>query len=137
MPYANLQDAQPTVIDIGEITRHFFEHSPINASKGYELLSDVSDDELEIFDFVIKETDLATQPGEGVWLSELQSKSSDRRVLIKAARYDDQRHPIIAMAVFDMNKSTAKHQAIESFALFANETGEGFTPIRFQTHTVA
>lgn len=137
MPYANPQDAQPKVIDIGEILRHFFEHSPINKSKGYELLNDVSDDELEMFDFMIEKSGLDARPTENVCLLELHSKSSNRKVLIKAARYDDQCHPIIAMAVFDKSKSTAEHQAIESFALFANETGEGFTPIRFQTHTVA
>ena len=134
MPYAN---PQPKPVDIGEILKHFFEHSPIDWSKGYELLGEVSDEELEFLDHVFKNTDLGgEQPTEGVFLAELRSKRSDRKVLLKVARYDDQHHPMIAMAVFGLKPHETQEEAIESFALFADEYGEGFAPIQFQTHTV-
>ncbi|MCH9027087.1 MAG: hypothetical protein IIA05_08240 [Proteobacteria bacterium] len=134
MPYANPQDTQPKAIDIGEILRHFFEHSPIDKSRGYELLNTVSDEELAIFHIVTEQTDLADQPTENCFMGELHSKRRGRNVIVKMARYDDQHHPIIAMAVFDMDKPT-QEEAIDSFALFANETGEGFNPVNFSTYT--
>ncbi len=127
---------QPQAIDIGEILRHFFEHSPIDKMRGYELLNTVSDEELEFFDHVIENSELAAQeiPTNSAMFAELHSKRADRKVLIKAARYDDQRNPMIAMAVFDAAAPT-QEEAIESFALFANETGDGFVPVNFSTHT--
>ena len=137
MPYTQPQDKSPGVTDVGKIVRHFFEHSDIDKSKGYELLSEVSDEELGLFYGLIERSDIADHPTEEVYMVELQSKRSARKLLLKAARYDDQNHPMIAMAVFDITNpgSMTQEEAIESFSLFANETGEGFTPVNFSTYT--
>ena len=66
MTHGNQQDQAPTPVDIGGILKHFFEHSPVNWQHGYDLLSEVSDKELELFDHVIEKTDLATPDSESV-----------------------------------------------------------------------
>lgn len=125
---------QPQAVDIGGIIKHFFEHSPISDKRGYQMLSRVSDKELDLFCGLIKTSDIADQPTDKVYLTEVSSKDSGRKLLVKAARYDDQVHTMIAMAVFDKDKPT-QEEAIESFALFADEYGKGFIPVHFETHT--
>ena len=136
MPHTKPQDEGPVPIDIGKIVTHFFEESPVDKTKGYALLSEVSDEELELFDQVIENSDLGADapPKNGIVVAELHSQSSDRKVLVKAARYDDQHHPMIAMAVLALKPHRSQDETIESFALFANEYGEGFVPVNFETH---
>ena len=117
------------VVNIVEITEAFFEESPIDASVGYDLLGTPSDSELDVIDNLIETSELAET--EVVVLVEMTEKSSGRRLLAKAARFDKYGPPIIALAIFDADESTPEDQKIESFALFADE-GKGFWPINFE-----
>ena len=117
------------VVNIAGILKHFFEHSEIDKSKGYELLCDVSDEVQDLFYGLIETYNIADDPIPHVYLVEVQPEGSDRKLMLKAARYDDQPIPMIAMAVFELKPHEKQEELIESFSLFANETCEGFTPV--------
>lgn len=131
----NNAEQKPAVTNLAEITKHFFEHSPIDESKGYELLGAVSDAELEIFDHITATNDIGAGPTKGIVMAQISQKSTGRKLVAKLARYDDGKCPIIAMALFEMKPHEHQEELIESFALFTDEHGEGFNPIEFKTHS--
>ena len=134
MTHAKPQDKSPGIVNIGEITRAYFEGLPVDQSRGYELLDEVSDEQLVLFDYLIRKTDIADKPTDQVYMCELQAKESDRKLLLNARRFDDDHPPIIALGVFALKPFETPDEFIESFGLFVDE-GKGFRPINFQTST--